>query len=51
MPKKIENSLKKLARKKNLTGKSFDRYVYGTLQKTTSWKPGRRKKKTARPGD
>lgn len=31
MPKKLEKELEKEARKKGLTGKVFDRYVYGTL--------------------
>lgn len=33
MPKKLEEKLKRLARKKNLKGKLMDAYVYGTLAK------------------
>lgn len=33
MPKKLERKLKQEARKKGLTGKRADRYVYGTLTK------------------
>lgn len=39
MPKKLEKELKAEAKKKGLTGEKADRYVYGTLQKVTSWKP------------
>lgn len=38
MPKKMEEALKREARKKGLTGKRADAYVYGTLRKT-GWKP------------
>ena len=44
MPKKMEEQLKREARKKGLKGKAFDRYVYGTMRKT-GWKPTREKKK------
>jgi len=37
MPKKLEEELKKEARKKGLTGAAFDAYVYGSLRKT-GWK-------------
>ena len=43
MPKKLEEELKKKAKKKHLTGESADAYVYGTLRKT-GWKPSREKK-------
>jgi hypothetical protein len=33
MPKKLKRKLKKQAKKKGLTGKAKDRYVYGTLNK------------------
>ena len=39
MPKEMERKLKEEARKKGLTGKRADAYVYGTLQKKTGWKP------------
>ncbi len=38
MPKKLEKALKKEARKKGLTGKRKDAYIYGTMRKT-GWKP------------
>lgn len=44
MPKKLEREIKKEARKKGLTGKRFDAYVYGTLRKT-GWIPSTQKKK------
>lgn len=31
MPKEIHNKLAKQARKKGLTGKQYDKYVYGTM--------------------
>lgn len=33
MPKKLEEALRKSARKKGLTGKRKDAYVFGTLEK------------------
>jgi hypothetical protein len=39
MPKKMEQALKKQARKKGLTGEKKNAYVYGTMQKKTTWKP------------
>lgn len=44
MPKELERKLKKEASKKGFKGKRADKYVYGTLQKVTSWKPGKKKK-------
>lgn len=44
MPKKMEAELRKEAKKKGLTKKQADAYVYGTMQKTTNWKPKRKKK-------
>ena len=38
MPKKLEEDLLKEGRKKGLTGKRLNAYVYGTLRKT-GWKP------------
>lgn len=38
MPKKMERSLKKTAKKKGLTGSREDAYVYGTMRKA-GWKP------------
>ena len=40
MPKVLEELLKREANKKGLSGKRFGAYVYGTMQKTTNWKPG-----------
>ena len=56
MPKKMEQALKRQARKKGLTGKRADAYVYGTMRKKAGWKPKRERanakkttsKKTAR---
>ena len=44
MPKKMEEKLKRQARKKGLKGEAFDAYVYGTMR-DTGWKPKKRKKK------
>lgn len=43
MPKKMEEKLKKDAKKKGLKGERADAYVYGTMRKT-GWKPAREKK-------
>jgi len=43
MPKAIEKKLKKQARKKGLSGKRLNAYVYGTLRKKFGWKPKRKK--------
>jgi len=40
MPKKLEQKLKTEAKKKGLSKKRADAYVYGTLRKT-GWKPKR----------
>jgi hypothetical protein len=45
MPKKLERKLKKEAKKKKLTGKRKNAYVYGTLRKT-GWKPKKEKVKS-----
>lgn len=45
MPKALEQKLKKQAKKKGLKGKRARKYIYGTLQKKTSWKPRRKKRK------
>lgn len=42
MPKALEKELKKQAKKKGLTGKKADDYVYGTLRKT-GWTPSTQK--------
>ena len=44
LPKKMEEELKKQARKKGLKGKRANAYIYGTLRKT-GWKPSTQKKK------
>ena len=38
MPKKMEQALKKEAKKKGLKGPAAGAYVYGTMRKT-GWKP------------
>jgi len=43
MPKKLENVLKKQAKKMGLLGDRRDAYVYGTLRKS-GWKPKRERK-------
>jgi len=43
MPKKLEAALKMAAKKKGLTGKRKDAFVYGTMRKT-GWKPKKRGK-------
>lgn len=43
MPSKIERKLRAEARRKRLTGKRSDAYVYGTLRRL-GWKPTRGKK-------
>ena len=43
MPKKMEMALLKEAKKKGLSKKRTGAYVYGTMQKKTSWKPGKKK--------
>ncbi len=44
MPKVIEDKLKLEAMKKGFKPgeKRFGSYVYGTLQKITNWKPGKK---------
>jgi len=41
MPEAMERKLRQEARKKGLTGKRADAYVYGTMQRVTKWKPKR----------
>jgi hypothetical protein len=49
MPKKMEKSLKKTAKKKFPGNKERqDRYVYRTMIKKTSWRP--KKKRTCKRG-
>lgn len=43
MPKKAERALKRSCKKKGLSQKRCDAYVYGTLRKT-GWKPKRERK-------
>jgi len=43
MPKKMEEALKREAAKRGLTGERRNAYIYGTLQKKTDWKPGKKK--------
>lgn len=44
MPKKLEQQLKRQARKKGLKGEDADAYVYGTLRET-GWKPKKKKRR------
>ena len=44
MPKELHDKLKREAKKKGLKGKRADAYVYGTMQRVTSWKPNHAKK-------
>jgi hypothetical protein len=44
MPKKMEEALKKEAKKKGLSKKRTGAFVYGTMRKT-GWKPSTQKKK------
>jgi len=44
MPKAMETALKKEAKKKGLTGKRANAYVYGSLRKT-GWKPSTKRGK------
>jgi len=43
MPKELERKLRTQARKRGLKGKRADAYVYGTMQRVTSWKPHKKK--------
>jgi len=42
MPKKMERELKAEAKKKGLTGKRADAYVYGTMRKQ-GWAPKKKR--------
>lgn len=44
MPKKMHQALKKTAKKKfgSISSPKARRYIYGTMQKRTSWKSGKR---------
>ena len=44
MPKKMEQALKREAKKKGLKGERADAYVYGTMRKA-GWKPEREKRR------
>lgn len=43
MPKAMERQLKATAKKRGYSKKRTGAYVYGTLQRRTSWKPKRKK--------
>lgn len=45
MPKKMEEALRKQARKKRMPKERADAFVYGSMRKT-GWKPSHQKKKT-----
>jgi hypothetical protein len=45
MPKNVEDKLKREARKKGLTGKRRDAYVYGTMARLGLLKQGRKEKR------
>ena len=42
MPKAMERRLKKTAKKRGYGKERTGAYVYGTMQKKTSWKPKRK---------
>lgn len=44
MPKEMEKKLKSEAKQKGLTGDKANAYIYGTMQKKTDWKPGKKGK-------
>lgn len=44
MPKKVERSLKKMARKKGLKGERMKAYVYGTMDKIEKARKRKRNK-------
>ncbi len=48
MPKKLEEDLKRRAKRLGLKDKRADAYVYGTMRRT-GWRP-RRERKTLLPG-
>lgn len=45
MPKELEKKLKRQARKKfgSTTSKRARKYIYGTMQDKTNWKPSKKK--------
>ena len=47
MPKELEQKLKRQAQKKfgSTTSEQARKYIYGTMQKETNWKPRKRGKK------
>ena len=45
MPEAMKRKLRATAAKKGLTGDAKNAYVYGTMQKTTDWKPKKKKRK------
>lgn len=49
MPEKVHRALERSAKKKGLTGKRKDRYVYGTLSKIARGTTGAVKKKKTKP--
>ena len=44
MPKMLELKLKAKAKKMGLSKKRTGAYIYGTMQKKTSWKPKKKRK-------
>jgi hypothetical protein len=42
MPKELEAALMRVAKKKGLTGKRLNAFLYGTMRKT-GWKPKKEK--------
>ena len=42
MPEELERELKRRAEKKGFGKKRKAAYIYGTLQKVTSWKPNKK---------
>ena len=48
MPKVLHRKLKKTARKRGYGKERAARYIYGTMQKVTDWKPGKKLKRKKR---
>jgi len=48
VPEALKKKLKAQAKKKGFSKKRTGRYVYGTLQKVTDWKPGKKKRKKSK---
>ena len=42
MPVEMERALRKAGKKKGLSKERLNAYIYGTMQKKTDWKPGKK---------